>query len=530
MGAKIKKAFDKNTDYTKNLDIFDESFQDSRNMMLTQKIATIPYTLVNYSFPTGTIRVKMTDEIKDGFTHFIGPNFGFYVKKFSIYSRDNAHIYRITDLKTVGQDVMELSFELDGVKDFCQQYGRFCSDSSSEAYDTLTNYDARVIKSTQKSLWDKTLTTGDEMTDGTTFYKSGSFVTSPRQKWFLVVGKISGHLCAAYALTGDELLTLYNTLLTSEESEKMASQIFRIEAIEIAGIDGSYMDKENFVIEGNTIFNEVWRVFPCDQQDYVIKYTLASGYLSKSIYDNGGEFAAETQLYVEGFGIVPLDYMLKYRLNKSHEDEDNRLINFVVYENIMTGETMLEIDGVRLLQKSQNPTMPILSNAAPLAIRQYLTNQATNMITNTVNSSMNAMAVGTVSPTMGIASAAGSVIGSTMSTVTSALNMKNMLKGIGPKVSEGANGFIYDGIFYEYYAPNYTIKHNGWSTSVIQFYYQNGFPCDKLGHTIEFSDGNKYWCVMTGKIKGSKEWANTCINDIESGYILYNYEDGYEVV
>lgn len=528
MGAKIKRAFDNKTDYTKNLDIFDESFQDSRNMMLTQKIATIPYTLVNYSFPTGTIRVKMTDKIKDGFTHFIGPNFGFYVKKVSFYSRDNAHIYRITDLKTVGQDVMELSFELDGVKDFCQQYGGFCYDSALPNYNPYI-YNARVIKSTQESLWDKTLTTGDEMTDGTTFYKSGSFVTSPRQKWFLVVGKISGHLCAAYALTPDELLTLYNTLLTSEESEKIASQIYRIEAIEIAGIDGRYMDKENFVIEGNTIFNEVWRVFG-DQQDYVIKYTLASGYLSKSIYDNGGEFAAETQLYVEGFGIVQLDYMLKYRLNKSHEDEDNRLINFVVYENIMTGETMLEIDGVKLLQKSQNPTMPILSNAAPLVIRQYLTNQATNMITNTVNSSMNAMAVGTVSPPMGIASVAGSVIGATISNVTSALNMKNMLKGIGPKVSEGANGYIYDGIFYEYYAPNYTIEHNGWSSGVAYFYRMNGFPCDDWAHTIEFSDKNKYWCVMTGNIKGSKEWANTCINDIESGYILYNYEDGYEVV
>lgn len=524
MGAKIKNAFSAKTDYTKNLDIFDESFQDSRNMMLTNKIATIPYTLVNYSFPTGTIRVKMTDEIKDGFTHFIGPNFGFYVKKFSIYSRDNAHIYRITDLKTVGQDVMELSFELDGVKDFCQQYGSFCSESTSY------NYNARVIKSTQESLWDKTLTTGDEMTDGTTFYKSGSFVTSARQKWFLVVGKISGHLCAAYALTPDELLTLYNTLLTSDESEKMASQIYRIEAIEIAGINGTYMYKENFVIEGNTIFNEVWRVGTLDQQDYVIKYTLASGYLGSSIYDNGGEFAAETQLYVEGFGIVPLDYMLKYRLNKSHEDEDNRLINFVVYENIMTGETMLEIDGVKLLQKSQNPTMPILSNAAPLVIRQYLTNQATNMITNTLNSSMNAMAVGLVSPTMGIAAGAGSVIGATMSNVTSAMNMKNMLKGIGPTVSEGANGYIYNGIFYEYYAPNYTIKHNGWSAGVGYFYRMNGYPCDEWAHTIEFSDKNKYWCVMTGNIKGSKEWANTCINDIESGYIIYNYEDGYEVI
>lgn len=525
MGAKIKNAFNESTDYTKNLDIFDESWTDSRNMMLTNKIATIPYTLVNYSFPTGTIRVKMTDEIKDGFTHFIGPNFGFHVKR-SVYK---AHIYRITDLKTVGQDVMELSFELDGVKDFCQQYGYFCADSSSSMVST-DGYDARVIKSTQKSLWDKTLTTGDEMTDGTTFYKSGSFVTSARQKWFLVVGKISGHLCAAYALTPDELLTLYNTLLTSDESEKMASQIYRIEAISIAGIDGSYMSRENFVIEGNTIFNEVWRVMPLDQREYVIKYTLASGNLMSSIYDNGGEFAAETQLHVEGFGIVPLDYMLKYRLNKAYEDEDNRLINFVVYENIMTGETMLEIDGVKLLQKSQNPTMPILSNAAPLAIRQYLTNQATNMITNTVNSSLNAMAVGLVSPTMGIAAGAGSIIGATMSNVTSALNMKNMLKGIGPTVSEGANGYIYEGIFYEYYAPKYTVEHNGWFAGVTYFYGMNGYPCDNWGHSIEFSDKDKYWCVMTGSIKGSKEWANACINDIESGYILYNYEDGYEVV
>jgi len=524
MGATIKQAFDARVDYTKNLDIFDESTTDARNMMLTNKIATISYSLVNYSFPTGTIKVKMTDEIKSGFTHFIGPNFGFYVKSYLPKSKNQAHIYRITDLRTVGQDVMELSFELDGVKDFCQQYKDFCSELDRD------EYNARVIKSTQPDLWDRTLLTGDEMTDGSTFYKRGGYVLSMRQKWFLVTGKISGHLCATYALTPEELLTLYNTLLTSDESEKLASQIYRIEAIEIAGFDGDDVTLEHLTIEGTTIINDAHRIRPWGEQDYVIRYTLAAGELSGNIYDNGGEFAAETQLYVEGFGIVPLDYMLKYRLNKAYEEENNRLINFVVYENIMTGETMLVIDGVQLLQKSQNPTMPILSNAAPLAIRQYLTNQANNMVTNTFNSGMNALAVGVVSPTMGIAAGAGSVIGATISTATSAMNMKNQLKGIGPTVSEGANGYIFDGIFYEYYAPNYTIKHNGWSAGVAYFYGKNGYPCDDWGHSIDFLNTHKYWCLMTGKIKGSKEWAHTCINDIESGYIIYNYEDGYEVV
>ena len=532
MGATIKNAFDRNVDYTKNIDIFDESLTDARNMMLTTKKATIPYSLVNYSFPTGTIRVKMTDEIKrqgGGFTHFVGPNFGFYAKR--NLGALQAHVYRITDIKTtVGQDVMEIGFELDGVKDFCQQY----QEHGFSAYLDSDEYNVRIVKSTQPALWDRTLTTGEEMSDGTTFYKRGGFSQATRTRWYLVTGKISGHLVATYALLPEELLTLYNTLLTSDESEKMASQIYRIEAIDIAGIDGDYMRKESFIIEGNTIFNEVWRVMPFRDQwgdsEYVIKYTLAEGHLSGSIYDNGGEFAAETQLYVEGFGIVPLDYMLKYRLNKAYEEEDNRNIKFVVWENIISGETMLEIDGVQLLQKSQNPTMPILSNAAPLAIRQYLTNQANNMVTNTFNSAMNALAVGVVSPTMGIAAGAGSIIGGVMSTATSAMNMKNQLRGIGPTVSEGANGYIYRGIFYEYYAPNYTIKHDGWSAGVAYFYGKNGFPCDKWGSSNEFLDTHKYWCLMTGKIKGSKEWVNACVSDIESGYIVYNYEDGYEVV
>lgn len=522
MGATIKNAFNKNVDYTKNLDIFDESRTDARNMMLTNKIATIPYALVDYSFPRGTIRVKMTDEIKRGFTHFVGPNFGFYVKRYVDLGVAQGHIYRITDLKTVGQDVMELSFELDGVKDFCQQYKDFSSYLDSDEYDT------RVIKSTDSALWDRTLTTGDEPTDGTTTYKSGGFELAMRAKWFLVTGKISGHLCATYALTELELLTLYNALLTSDESEKLASQIYRIEAIEITSFQGSDAELENLVIEGTTLINDATRIKPYGDQDYVIRYTLATGKAEVPIYTNGGEFAAEGQLYVEGFGIVTFDYMLKHRLNEAFKE--NRYVDFIVYENILTGETMLEIDGIKLLQKSQNPTMPILSNAAPLAIRQYLTNQANNTATNAFNSILNTLAIGIASPTLGIAAGAGSIIGAATSTLTSALNMKNQLKAIGPTVTEGANGYIHNGIFYEYYAPNYTIENNGWSSSVTYYYSQNGFPCDKYGHSIEFVNNMKYWCLLIGKVKGSKEWSHTCINDIESGYIVYNYEDGYEVV
>lgn len=501
----IKRPFNNTQGYYNNhIDTFDESATDSRNAFLTHKIGSYNYELISFSYPKGVIRLKH-NALQATITHFIGPSFGYGVYDTGI----EAHIYRVTGLRTIGAGVVEYDFEIDGLKEFFQHV----------AIDTNTKNLIRVLATTDKTKWNRKLLRGDEPITGGYEYKGQiiDYINTDSYRW-LVVGTISGHALAGYLINDNQLIDLYNYFLTSEDSEKDASLIQRIELVIYSGTYEQDIEFEAMTLNGHTVLSEAARILPYNQSNlpYVVRYSITPNANPPSIYHNGGEYEAASKLYIQGFGTIDFDKMLKERFQKAYEE--GKSLDFKLVENLLTGETSVEVDGVTILDKGYNTTMPIITNAAPLAIRQYIDAQKFGGYRAAAQGF-----AGAAGATGGNAAAAvaGSVVGMGLNFAQGLAGLRNLNSAVGPTVTDGANGYLHSGIFFIQYNPKYV--------DLEGYYDKVGYPCDILDTLNLFQDSKRYTCEVIGAIDGTKSWRDIIISEFQSDYWVYNYNRGYGV-
>lgn len=520
MAGRIKKVLRTGIDYLHNIDVYDETKAKTRNMMLTNRIGTMPYELVNYSSPNGVIRIKSLVN----FTHFVGAGFG---------NSNMPHIYRVISYKTVGAGIVECTFTLDYLKDYFQHYefdyayGMWCDSTTDREY------------------YLDTLTTGDEPYDGYSYLKKVylSDDMSQAADCFAVTGMISGAAVATYMLTAEQLLTMYNNILGSEKSEKIASQIYRIEYVNYkAYVDGDG-NVETLNIAGENV-GTGRRILPFNYNNqYVIRFLVFRGVPGVTdFYKDGLEYNAPSVLHIQGYGSVELKPALKKFLQDYHDNKQE--ISIYLLEDINTGDTTIKIEGQYSGESylgheytdfdfKNNERMPIISDATVQNIRYFGMQAVTGLVSSAVALGAG-MGSGVADVKYGgkremhkhyvdrqrkaaIENSGIAPAGIVASVATGILGTKKILDTVGPTIAQGSGGTIYEG--------NYVLTYVPHTSNISGYYHVMGYPCNVSVSDMEWKDGHKYTCRLLDAIYGTDEYAAGCAEAINNGYMIYNYSE-----
>lgn len=494
MGLPIKSVI-RNIDYLHNIDVYDETMRASRNMMLENYVGTSSYELVNYSSPSGVIRVK---GLKN-FTHFVGAGFG---------NGNMPRVYRVTSYKTIGADVVEYSFEIDYLKDFFQHY----------AIDE--DHPLRTKSSTYMGDWDKSRTLGTEPLDTTTLFKKIYLSHNDNQnlaRW-LVCGRFAatsgGAIQQAVLLTDAQLIEMYRVLLESTSSEKIASCIDRIEYVCYQTVySTTYVGP--LTIGGETILSDgAIFVLPTEANTApnTIRFQLYAD-VPPAMYENGMEFEAPAVLYIQGYGVVEMKSYLKQYIQLRHELQETMEIYMI--ENICTGETNIAIDAITDFNESSNLQMPIVTNSAPQQIRQFGFNAAFNIAGAGVAGAVGGLKMGGVKGAVGMGLA-----GAGITAGKSVFDYFTIMETVGPNMGTANGGTVYPGIFVATSVPTDT------GFDLLTYYDSVGYPCNfKAGEGVEHAwlSGHRYTVDFIGNMMGTEEYGSACKEAIEGTYVVYNY-------
>ena len=483
MGITVKKIF-RNVDYLHNIDVYDETNRASKNMMLENYIGTTNYELVNFSSPNGIIRVK---GLKN-FTHFVGAGFG---------NNNTPRVYRVTSYKPIGSEVVEYSFTLDYLKDYFQHYN------------IDEDNDIRVHTGDASWYMPEKITGTEPLRGGIELHKKviAENIHDSNKPW-LVTGTFRGAAAAAYLLSDAELLTFYNYFLTSTESAKNSNAVFRIERINYASVI-SETETADLSIWDTVVVENAKRVIPTSDSEFKIEFSLWNGLMSL-LYEDGVDYNAKSSLYVEYYGAIDLTPALKRYLQEKAKLATRT--NFKLTVDIVSGQTSLSIDDVTDFPASSLPQMPIITNDAPQQIRQFATNAATGIVGGMIGGAIGGVKTGNAYAAAGLAVVGGAVAGA-----KSIFDFNTVMQTAGPKISEGAGGTTYNGIFIITYKPETAFD-------VVELYTRVGYPTDTLATIMEeWRDGQRYSVELIHPYIGTEEYGKNARAAIEEDYIIYNY-------
>lgn len=489
MSNLIKKVIRTGVDYLHNIDIYDETLRKNRNMMLENRVGTLPYELVNYSTPEGTIRVKSGTH----FTHFIGAGFE---------NNNMPRIYRVKACRTVGSGVMEYDFSIDYYKDYFQHYTN----------DTLSGMLCKAT--TDKDYYCKELITGGEPVQGASKYHIATINYDRRDyQYFILSGKISGHAVASYIISESQLIALYNMLLTSEQASKMVQAISRIEylpAVSTAYIRS--LSDENADLED--VPTLVAKRITTLASSFTAEIEIASGKLGSldDLYTNGLEYNATTKVTIPGYGQFELNKAVKKSLQRAKESGTN--ITIKLRYQIVTGDCnlVIEANGENFydfpIQKLGE--MPIMSSDKVQQIRTYGQSSLIQATGNLYTSAFSGAIGG-----LGGAGVAMGGVQYLSNLGTAGYNIYNMLNTIGPNIQQGTGGTVIDEILFETYWPDVR--------NIERYYQATGYPCAEYTETMSFKSGNKYTVDVLDASYGTDEYAQRTRDAIQENYMIYNY-------
>lgn len=501
--------------YRRTLVVYDETNYKNRNMFLTNKVGEIPYKLIDFVSPNGTLRVNTNLQ----FTHFIGPSFT---------SDWTPRVYRVTSYRTISKDVMEYDFTIDGLKDYWQHFG-------------VTDENAPLcLRTTDASSW---VAGETNMMDDSALYKGTISATNYNltilpyanlpgsdavtKAWYLV-SFANGN---SYVMDEFDYSDLTRTIKSDANGALMASSI-----------SGVYLVPPNQYISGFTEQTSSITVSGPDGATCTVTFSFNSchrftGEATSSaggratsryymdipqtdIYSNWYEKSAQWEMYVPFYGVIRPSTQLLQDINEG----DVRLFAYI---DPVSGMIALEGNNYGVMGEFISlPSVPVPSAASNYYAVQNLETQTKQSLgKGAIGVAGGLIAAGAGIATGNVVIAAGG-IGSIGSSLVNSGFMLETNKNQREQLAAGSYSTYSGGGGTSSLCSN-TIKLSRYLPDLIidlEDYYDNvGYPNNRLWKDTGAVSGKRYWITFLGEIKGTTEYKNLVTSDIQSEAIVYNY-------
>lgn len=501
--------------YRNGLVLYDETNFNNRNMFLTNKVGEIPYKLIEFSSPGGTIRVNTNLQ----FTHFIGPSFT---------SDWTPRVYRVTTYRTVAENVMDYDFTIDYLKDYWQHFG-------------VTDDNAPIcLRTTDSTSWlggETNMIDDIAMYTGTITATNYNLTVLPyanlpgsdatEKAWFMVAFADGD----SYVMDHADYGHLTRTIKTFANGAMMA-----------AAIAGVYLVPPNSYLSGFTEQTNAITVTGPDGASctaslgdgsckrFTGTVTSSAGGRATSryymdipqtdIFANWHEKSAQWEMYIPYYGIIRPSAQLL-------QDINNEGIRLFAYIDPINGLIAIEGNNYGVMGDFISlPSVPVPSAASNYYSVQNLdtqTNQSIGKSALGITGGLIAAGVGIATGNaIAVAGGLGSIgtsLVSTGYTLETAKNQREQLAANTYSTYSGGGGtasLCSNTIKLSRYLPDLLID-------LPDYYNKVGYPNNRLWKDTGAVSGKRYWISFLGEIKGTTEYKNGVLADIQSEAVVYNY-------
>lgn len=480
-------------DYRHNITVYDETDQNTRNMFLTNLVGTIPYTLIDYRVPRGTLRVATDLQ----FTHFICCSFT---------SDNEPRVYRVTSYHVLGDNLIEYDFEMDGLKDYFQHFGITTSNNFLVERCTVKNTWNKLLNDT--AFYDGTFT--DHVIEGTSVYPyyamntpSGVFVLSEGEyrnfcRWVTedvaqysqaIVGQISSVHIVPYTSSNNVYITHSGGLT-------------------FALADG---EPVTFTPSTGVMYKFYEEAVVGNRYDRYIEGSIPS---CVEIVETFREiFDSNATIHIPFYGDFQPSLDILTRLSES-------ALNFRYYISPVDGTCSVSFyPYVDVLPVVQLPTRTLPVNGTVSAMYSINREQALSTGQNVASTGVS-MFGSALSGNIGgfVSSLLGGETKQVLIDKTAEYSKQTIKErqSVTSVTGSGGGAIVCKVAYISFQVPNLSIEMD-------DIFSSTGYPVQKLFTQIGAVSGNRYWLQMLGKVKGAQWYADLVTADIERDFIVYNY-------